>query len=146
MVSRRALIECFIPKTRANNTLEASSDRKRRFDPSLQGRKPDFVVHTSIEQRKAYLVVAEFKSAKRWKSSRKELWSDLVKLGNEMKDAIDKIVKDGVKENVVVCGLLAEGKLLCSLGSLQSSWGSIGSFHVCYNRLSVRRVRDGSQV
>ena len=37
---------------------------------------------------------------------------DLVKLGNEMKDILDKCIDDGVKNSdLIICGLLVEGKL-----------------------------------
>jgi len=44
-------------------------------------------VHTTIRQHRMHLLVAEFRSAKHTKSSGKELWNILVKLGNEMKDS-----------------------------------------------------------
>ena len=35
---------------------------------------------------------------------------DLIKLGNEMKDSLDKMVDDGIfTEDVVVCGILVQG-------------------------------------
>jgi len=91
---------------RANGTFDASSERKRKFDPSLQGRKADFSVYVSSGYHRQPLLVSEVKPPRNSRSSRRD---DLLKLGNEMKDAIDKIIHDGVEEDVAVCGLLVEG-------------------------------------
>src|SRR5438128_11326705 len=91
---------------RANDTLDASKHRKRKLDPSLQGRKPDFVLYTPLPQNKAYLLIVEIRPPKR---KRLEIWNNLVKIGNEMKDAIDEIVSSSASMNVIVCGLLVKG-------------------------------------
>jgi len=96
------LVECVW----ANSTLNASFVRKRKFDPSLRGRKPDFGVFVS-GQPKAHLLVVEVKPVK-YHTADGGWRNDLVKLGNEMKDIIDLIVNDGV-EPIEVCGLLVEG-------------------------------------
>jgi len=97
------VVEC----TWANTTLSASSHRKKKFDPSLKGRKPDFAVFTS-GLCKMHLLVTEVKPPRHCATA-KDLWSDLVKLGNELKDVIDTIADKDVGTAVVVCGLLVEG-------------------------------------
>ena len=80
---------------RANETLDSSARRKKKFDPSLKGRKPDFEVHVSMNQRKENLLVLEIKSTDHaWPN--KDILNDLVKLANELKDCIDKIIDDGL--------------------------------------------------
>ncbi|CAG8614229.1 11295_t:CDS:10, partial [Diversispora eburnea] len=65
----------------STDVLEASAHRKRKFDPSLQGRKADFSVYMPIKD------------------------CDLVKLGNEMKDILDKCIDNGVgNKNMTICG------------------------------------------
>ncbi|CAJ0843215.1 7504_t:CDS:2 [Entrophospora sp. SA101] len=104
--SNTELLEC----EWSNNELNASSYRKQKFDPCLEGRKPDFSVYVSAYKHKAHLLVAEFKPPR---NKGQRLWGDLVKLGNEMKDVIDKIIEDdGVDRNVAVCGIIVQGKYL----------------------------------
>nr|CAG8569792.1 1111_t:CDS:2 [Entrophospora candida] len=52
----------------------------------------------SAYKHKAHLLIAEFKPPR---NKGQKLWSDLVKLGNEMKDAIDKAIDDSVDGNVL---------------------------------------------
>ena len=88
--------------------LESSANRKKKFDPSLKGRgrKPDFAVSISVKNKKENVLVTEVKSPK---YHGKKL-PDLIKLGNEMKDSLDKMVDDGIfTEDVVVCGILVQG-------------------------------------
>jgi len=86
----------------ANRTLDASSHRKQKFDPSLQGRKPDLLFSRLIDINR--------RICWRWKSSHQTITAIIsVKLGNELKDIIDKVIDDGVGEDIVVCGLLVEG-------------------------------------
>src|SRR5437868_4037713 len=47
---------------RANETLDSSAHCKKKFDPSLEGRKPDFEVHIFMNQKKKNLLVLEIKS------------------------------------------------------------------------------------
>ena len=55
------------------------------------------------------LVITEIKPPTKMKSGSRP---DLVKLGNEMKDSIDKMVNDGFdNKDISVFGLLIEGKL-----------------------------------
>ncbi|CAJ0904215.1 4597_t:CDS:2 [Entrophospora sp. SA101] len=49
-------------------------------------------------KHKAHLLIAEFKPPR---NKDQKLWNDLVKLGNEMKDAIDKAIDDSVDGNVL---------------------------------------------
>jgi len=97
----------FIECVWANSTLSASASRKRKFDPSLQGRKPDFMVSTASGQCKAHLLIAEVKPEGHHVADSGP-WNDLVKLGNELKDTIDEIIEHGV-EATEVCGLLVQG-------------------------------------
>ncbi|CAG8812737.1 10785_t:CDS:2, partial [Gigaspora margarita] len=93
----------------ANETLDSSAYRKKKFDPSLEGREPDFAVYTSTNQEKENLLIVEVKSPKRV-SSNKDKLNDLIKIGNGLKDCIDKMIDDGINDNVPVCGILVEGK------------------------------------
>ncbi|KAF0509348.1 hypothetical protein F8M41_018588 [Gigaspora margarita] len=93
----------------ANETLDSSAYRKKSFDPSLEGREPDFAVYTYANQEKENLLIVEVKSSKR-ASSNKEKLNDLIIIGNGLKDCIDKMIGDGIDDNVPVCGILVEGK------------------------------------
>ncbi|CAG8697679.1 6267_t:CDS:2, partial [Scutellospora calospora] len=65
----------------STDVLEASAHRKHKFDPSLQARKADFSVYMPIRD------------------------CDFVKLGNEMKDILDKCINNGVdNKNLIICG------------------------------------------
>ncbi|CAG8755620.1 33350_t:CDS:2, partial [Racocetra persica] len=82
----------------STDILEASVHRKRKFDPSLQGRKADFSIYIPIRGKKFYLLTSEIKSADYMFSNKNKVTledCDLVKLGNEMKDIIDKCIDDG---------------------------------------------------
>ncbi|CAG8505822.1 17277_t:CDS:2, partial [Dentiscutata heterogama] len=94
----------------ANETLNSSAYRKKKFDPSLEGREPDFAVYTSANREKENLLIVEIKPLKS-ASSNKDMLNDLVKIGNELKDCIDKMIDDGIDDNVPVCGILVEGKV-----------------------------------
>ncbi|CAG8716351.1 7331_t:CDS:2, partial [Racocetra fulgida] len=91
---------------RANEALDSSAHRKKKFDPSLE---PDFAVYASANQERENLLIAEIKPLIH-KSPNKNTLNDLVKLGNELKYCIDKMVDDGIYDNVPVCGILVEGK------------------------------------
>ncbi|CAG8705049.1 16079_t:CDS:1, partial [Dentiscutata heterogama] len=94
----------------SSDVLDPSTHRKRKFDPVLQGRKADFSAYTQIKSNKYYLLVSEIKSP-RYMSSKKInfLDSDLVKIGNEMKDMLDKCIEDGVNNiDLTICGILIE--------------------------------------
>ncbi|CAJ0764273.1 9470_t:CDS:10, partial [Entrophospora sp. SA101] len=87
----------------STDVLEASAHRKKKFDPSLRGRIPDFSVSYSYKNRKVDLLVVEVKPPNK-------VFADLVKLGNELKDVLDKAAEDGICcNNLRVCGLLVEG-------------------------------------
>lgn len=95
---------------RSTDKLDASIHRKKKFDPSLElrGRVPDFTVSTSVKRKKQEVMVTEVKSPK---YRGKVLPDDMVKLGHEMKDSLDKMIDDGIDtKDVVVCGLLVRGK------------------------------------
>ncbi|CAG8561322.1 1376_t:CDS:10, partial [Ambispora leptoticha] len=98
----------------STDVLEASAHRKHKFDPSLQGRKADFSVYMPIRVNKFYLLVSEIKSADFMLSNKNKISledCDFVKLGNEMKDILDKCINNGVdNKNLIICGLLVEGK------------------------------------
>ncbi|CAJ0831081.1 7843_t:CDS:2 [Entrophospora sp. SA101] len=80
-------------------------DSEKEVDPSLKGRIPDFSVGYSYKNRKVDLLVMEVKPPS--KDS-----SDLVKLGNELKDIIDKSAENGICYNdLCLGGLLVEGSL-----------------------------------
>lgn len=100
---------------RSTDVLEASVHRKRKFDPSLQGRQADFSIYVPIKDKRIYLLTSEVKSADYMVSNKNKITledCDLVKLGNEMKDIIDKCIDDGIKNNdLITCGLLVKGKL-----------------------------------
>ncbi|CAG8535891.1 26973_t:CDS:2, partial [Dentiscutata erythropus] len=102
----------------STDVLEASAHRKHKFDPSLQGRKADFSVYMPIRGNKFYLLVSEIKSADFMLSNKNKISledCDFVKLGNEMKDILDKCINNGVdNKNLIICGLLVEGKLSMS--------------------------------
>jgi len=75
---------------------------------SLQGKKTDFVVNTNTSS-KQHLLIVEIKPPKHAANDSKR--EDLVKLGNEMKDSIDKMINDGIdSDDLAICGLLIEGK------------------------------------
>ncbi|CAI2166265.1 5998_t:CDS:2 [Funneliformis geosporum] len=93
----------------ANETLDSSARRKKKFDPSLKGKKPDFEVHVSMNQIKENLLVLEINPTDHARPN-KDTLNDLVKLANELKESIDKIIDDGISDNVIVCGILVEGK------------------------------------
>jgi len=60
-----------------------------------------------------YLLTVEVKSPRHHKNS--VLDDDTVKIGNEMKDALDKMIDDGIEsKDVTICGLLVQG-FRCSM-------------------------------
>nr|CAG8577754.1 5318_t:CDS:2 [Entrophospora candida] len=80
----------------SSDTLAASKSRKKKFDPVLKGCKPDFVVSVSV--------------VKPPKCRNIGLSDDKVKLGNELKDAIDLMINDQIiSKDVIICGLLVDG-------------------------------------
>jgi len=92
--------------------LDPSTHRKRKFDPILQGRKADFSAYAQTKGNRYYLLVSEIKSA-RYISSKKINFvdCDLVKVGNKMKDMLDKCIENGVKsKDLAICSILVEGK------------------------------------
>ncbi|CAG8578662.1 2393_t:CDS:10 [Cetraspora pellucida] len=100
------ILETF--ESMSTDVLGASVHRKRKFDPSLQGRKADFSIYIPIKGKKCYLLTSEVKSANYILSNKNKITSedcDLVKLGNGMKDIIDKCIEDGVEDtNLIICG------------------------------------------
>ncbi|CAG8800649.1 10845_t:CDS:10, partial [Cetraspora pellucida] len=94
----------------SSDVLDSSTHRKRKFDPILQGRKADFSAYAQTKGNRYYLLVSEIKSA-RYISSKKINFvdCDLVKIGNEMKDMLDKCIEDGVKtKDLAICSILVE--------------------------------------
>ncbi|KAG9300953.1 hypothetical protein G9A89_005011 [Geosiphon pyriformis] len=85
------------------NVYGPSHKQKRKFDPILRGRKPDFAVLTS-GQSKVPLLVAEVKPATH--RVNRGPWSDLAKLGNELKDMVDSIID---VHSTQMGGILIEG-------------------------------------
>ncbi|CAG8850648.1 14286_t:CDS:2, partial [Gigaspora margarita] len=112
----------------STDVLEASVHRKRKFDPILQGRKADFSVYIPIRGNKFYLLTSETKSADFILSNKNKISledCDFVKLGNKMKDIIDKCIDDGVKNNdLIICGLLVEG-FQCRLFAMDLKYEAI---------------------
>ncbi|CAG8485652.1 1505_t:CDS:10 [Paraglomus occultum] len=108
----------------STDILESSANRKKKLDPSLKGRgrKPDLTVSIYvINNRKENVLVTEVKSPK----YRGKKLPDLIKLGNEMKDSLDKMVDDGIfTEDVVVCGILVHG-LLCSAYAMDLKYDGV---------------------
>ncbi|CAG8611478.1 360_t:CDS:10, partial [Paraglomus occultum] len=132
----------------ANGTFGASSERKRKFDPFLQGRKADFSVYVSNGYHRQPLLVSEVKPPRNSRSSRRD---DLLKLGNEMKDAIDKIIHNGVEEDVAICGLLVEG-CRCTLFVMDLRYHAVyrmfqlGIFYLPRDRHNFRVLTDAFEV
>ncbi|CAH1768062.1 7627_t:CDS:2, partial [Entrophospora sp. SA101] len=92
----------------SSDTLAASKSRKKKFDPVLKGHKPDFVVSVSVGDKKENLLVTEVKPPK---CRNIGLFDDKVKLGNELKDAIDLMINDQIiSKDIIICGLLVDGK------------------------------------
>ncbi|KAF0554395.1 hypothetical protein F8M41_019166 [Gigaspora margarita] len=90
--------------TWSTNVLDASAYRKYNFDPLLKEKKPDFGIYSSYKGKIMHLLVVEVKPPCKKNSD------DLIKLGNEMKDIIDKCIDDEINiKNIVICGLLIEG-------------------------------------
>ncbi|RHZ59533.1 hypothetical protein Glove_363g46 [Diversispora epigaea] len=112
----------------STDVLEASAHRKHKFDPSLQGRKADFSVYMPIRGNKFYLLVSEIKSADFMLSNKNKIPledGDFVKLGNEMKDILDKCIDNGVgNKNMTICGLLVEG-FQCRLFAMDLKYEAI---------------------
>ncbi|KAG1533997.1 hypothetical protein G6F45_012156 [Rhizopus arrhizus] len=86
----------------ANGTIKASSSRKQKFDPNSHGRKGDCSVKTNDGCLSQLVLLVEVKPPRNATSN------DLVKLGKCLKDVVDKLDEDGVRDGLV-CGLLAEG-------------------------------------
>lgn len=118
--------EKILLSTRSSDVLDPSTHRKRKFDPVLQGRKADFSVYTQIKSNKYYLLVSEVKSPRYMSSKKINLWDcDLVKIGNEMKDMLDKCIEDGIKNNdLTICGILVEG-FQCSVFAMDLKFDAI---------------------
>ncbi|ORZ02222.1 hypothetical protein BCR43DRAFT_519586 [Syncephalastrum racemosum] len=86
----------------ANGTTDASRCRKQKFEPDAHDRKGGCSVKTNDGCLSQSVLLVEVKPPKNVASK------DLVKLGKCLKDVIDKIDEDGVRD-AVVCGPLAEG-------------------------------------
>ncbi|CAG8624702.1 24895_t:CDS:2 [Gigaspora margarita] len=94
-----------------DNWLSKCNEMAENFDPSLEGREPDFAVYTFANQEKENLLIVKVKSSKR-ASSNKEKLNDL---GNRLKDCIEELIDDGIDDNVPVCGILVKARLKCTL-------------------------------
>ncbi|CAG8575447.1 10572_t:CDS:10 [Ambispora leptoticha] len=93
----------------STDVFEPSVHRKRKFDPSLDGKKADNTVFLTAKKLKEFLLVTEVKSPRYRKNG---MLNDLVKLGNELKDALDKVIDDGIdSKDVAICGLLVQGNV-----------------------------------
>ncbi|RUP45547.1 hypothetical protein BC936DRAFT_148032 [Jimgerdemannia flammicorona] len=91
------------------------------------GQKPDFSVFTSAKNKKEFLFVTEVESPKHRgpEGLFNGLFNDKAKLGNLMKDSLDKVIDDGVEnKDVVVCGLLKQG-LRCSLYAIDLRYDGV---------------------
>ncbi|CAJ0769725.1 22080_t:CDS:2, partial [Entrophospora sp. SA101] len=89
----------------------ASVHRKQKFDPSLQGRKADFSVYIPIRGENFYLLVSETRSADYILLNKITLEScDMMKMGNEMKDVIDKCIDNG------------DASTMCRAAQVRKNW------------------------
>ncbi|CAJ0907449.1 1045_t:CDS:2, partial [Entrophospora sp. SA101] len=106
----------------SSDTLAASKSRKKKFDPVLKGHKPDFVVSVSVGDKKENLLVTEVKPPK---CRNIGLFDDKVKLGNELKDAIDLMINDQIiSKDIIICGLLVDG-YQCNLYTMDLKYSGI---------------------
>ncbi|KAI8140773.1 hypothetical protein BJV82DRAFT_580810 [Fennellomyces sp. T-0311] len=88
----------------ANGNIPATTERQRRTNDEAQGRKGEFSVYTCDRDRSELMLLMECKSPR---SSHSD---DLVKLGNCMKDCVDRIARnEGDMEGITICGLISEG-------------------------------------
>ncbi|CAG8775596.1 19886_t:CDS:2, partial [Gigaspora rosea] len=98
------ILEVF--ESMSSDVLDPSTYRKRKFDPVLQGRKANFSVYTQLKNNKYYLLASEIKSPRHMSSKKIDFLNcDLVKLGNEMKDMLDKCIEDGFQCSVFIMDL-----------------------------------------
>ena len=68
------------------------------------------------------------------------LLSDKVKLGNQMKDSLDKMVDDGIESaDVVICGLLVQGRSSLSCTSISIT---CVSFHFAISSIPVFPIHN----
>ncbi|KAF9079365.1 hypothetical protein BGX27_006527, partial [Mortierella sp. AM989] len=80
-----------------------SQNRKKGLDENSLGRRPDFMLKTSIHGLVCYLF---FMEAKKVRQGTAVVQDDLEKLASMMKDAIDDMSKQGINVcNVEVIGL-----------------------------------------
>ncbi|RHZ83711.1 hypothetical protein Glove_88g35 [Diversispora epigaea] len=95
-------------------------------NPSLQGLKTDFSIYIPMKNKKYYLLVAKINSAKFISSTKIDFVNrGLVKIGNEMKDMLDKCINDGIKnKDLSICGLLVEG-FQCSVLVMDLKYSAI---------------------
>jgi len=132
---------------------ESSAIAHKRFDPILQGTKPDFTVMTTHPRKYVELFIVEIKPNK---TSNALVSEDLVSLGKTMKCAIDKSIKDGA-DDLVICGMQIIGFLgrayvmdlrsegvyrMILIGEFElprgsTSWGTVLQ---CYQVLNIIRV------
>ncbi|KAG2219322.1 hypothetical protein INT45_003144 [Circinella minor] len=91
-------------------TKETDKTIRKGTDGQAQGSKNLKFLDLSINFKYDTMsVITKIKSPEKVKSGSRP---DLVKLGNEMKDSIDKIVIDGFdNKDISVLGILIEGKL-----------------------------------
>ncbi|CAO3600809.1 unnamed protein product [Absidia cylindrospora] len=88
-----------------STTLESSSMARKQFDPTLRGKMPDLTVSLKEEHATYDIIVMEVKPAN---VTNKD--ADLLKLGNMLKDSMDKLHKHGLtSDGVRVFGVLVEG-------------------------------------
>ncbi|CAJ0751561.1 9838_t:CDS:2, partial [Entrophospora sp. SA101] len=91
----------------SNTTSISSAQMKKKFDPTLMGVRPDFIVHTINYNNYIELLIGEFKPPGTKVSLVNE---DFVCLGKTMKYCLDKGIEDGM-EDLVIGGLQVIGFL-----------------------------------
>ncbi|CAG8580638.1 1362_t:CDS:10 [Funneliformis caledonium] len=99
------ILEVF--ESMSSDVLDPSTYKNSPF----QGRRADFSIYTQIQSNKYYLLVSEIKPT-RYMSSKETNFVDfdLIKIGNEMKNMLDKCIKNGVKtKDLSICSILVEG-------------------------------------
>ncbi|CAJ0915764.1 19753_t:CDS:10 [Entrophospora sp. SA101] len=91
----------------SNTTSISLAQMKKKFDPTLMGVRPDFIVHTINYNNYIELLIGEFKPPGTKVSLVNE---DFVCLGKTMKYCLDKGIEDGM-EDLVIGGLQVIGFL-----------------------------------
>ena len=90
----------------SNKIYASSAWAKRLFDPTLLGTKPDFTITMTNPKRYIKLLIGEVNPPNTTDALIEE---DLISLRKVMKNALDKLIEDGVSD-LVICGLQVIGK------------------------------------